>query len=277
MSLRSIVQTLGGALYDGGRRANIPAPGHSAADRSVSLLLKEGRVLVHTFGDGDWRSVLDHLRRLGLIDAANAPVSLSGAMERAKRVEPAARRPNAVLWRCASGRRAGRSGARSRSGIAGCGGSSATCRGPRPCATAPRRRSPPTGARATVAPPSWPASRRRTAASPPSRSPIWRRTAVAPKTCAWCARPSGQRRAAAQCGSIRSPTAMLVGEGVFTTLSASEWFGLPAWALMSTRNLRAWSPPAGRALGADRRGPRQGRRSLRRAACARGSSAKASP
>jgi hypothetical protein len=38
---------------------------------------------------------------------------------------------------------------------------------------------------------------------------------------------------------------MLVGEGVFTTLSASEWFGLPAWALMSTRNLRRWRPPAG--------------------------------
>jgi putative DNA primase/helicase len=38
---------------------------------------------------------------------------------------------------------------------------------------------------------------------------------------------------------------MLVGEGVFTTLSASEWFGLPGWALMSTRNLRVWSPPPG--------------------------------
>ena len=38
---------------------------------------------------------------------------------------------------------------------------------------------------------------------------------------------------------------MLVAEGVFTALSASEWFGLPAWALMSTRNLRAWIPPAG--------------------------------
>ena len=37
---------------------------------------------------------------------------------------------------------------------------------------------------------------------------------------------------------------MLVAEGVFTALSASEWFGLPAWALMSTRNLRAWTPPA---------------------------------
>lgn len=38
---------------------------------------------------------------------------------------------------------------------------------------------------------------------------------------------------------------MLIGEGVFTTLSASEWFGLPGWALMSTRNLRVWTPPEG--------------------------------
>ena len=38
---------------------------------------------------------------------------------------------------------------------------------------------------------------------------------------------------------------MLVGEGFFTTRSASERFALPGWALMSTRNLRAWSPPPG--------------------------------
>lgn len=36
---------------------------------------------------------------------------------------------------------------------------------------------------------------------------------------------------------------MLVAEGFFTTLSASERFSLPAWSLMSTRNLRSWSPP----------------------------------
>ena len=40
-------------------------------------------------------------------------------------------------------------------------------------------------------------------------------------------------------------TEMLVGEGVHTTLSATERFGLPGWALLSTRNLRAWRAPAG--------------------------------
>jgi putative DNA primase/helicase len=38
---------------------------------------------------------------------------------------------------------------------------------------------------------------------------------------------------------------MLVGEGVFATRAASEWFDLPGWALQSTRNLRAWSAPEG--------------------------------
>jgi hypothetical protein len=38
---------------------------------------------------------------------------------------------------------------------------------------------------------------------------------------------------------------MLVGEGVFATRAASEWFARPGWALQSTRNLRAWSPPLG--------------------------------
>ena len=54
MSLREIVRVLGGDLYDGGRRANVPAPNHSHVDRSVSLLLEDDRVVVHTFGAADW-------------------------------------------------------------------------------------------------------------------------------------------------------------------------------------------------------------------------------
>jgi len=68
MSLRSIVRALGGELYDNGRRANIPAPGHSPADRSVSLLLKDDRAVVHTFGGGDWkrRPGLQQISRQGV-------------------------------------------------------------------------------------------------------------------------------------------------------------------------------------------------------------------
>jgi phage/plasmid primase-like uncharacterized protein len=36
-----------------------------------------------------------------------------------------------------------------------------------------------------------------------------------------------------------------LAEGVFTALSAGERFGLPAWALLGTSNLRRWSAPAG--------------------------------
>ena len=99
MSLRAIVRRLGGDLYDGGRRANIPAPGHSARDRSVSLLEEDGRVLVHTFGDGDWRAVRDHLRSLGLLDEPG-PASATAAA-RTRTVEDPAR----------SARRGGRGGA----------------------------------------------------------------------------------------------------------------------------------------------------------------------
>ncbi|MGC1304685.1 MAG: virulence-associated protein E, partial [Caulobacteraceae bacterium] len=78
MSLRPIVEALGGELYDRGRRANIPGPGHSPADRSVSLLLQGDRVVVHTFGSNDWREVLDYLRLEKLIDAHNAVLGASG-------------------------------------------------------------------------------------------------------------------------------------------------------------------------------------------------------
>jgi hypothetical protein len=38
---------------------------------------------------------------------------------------------------------------------------------------------------------------------------------------------------------------LLVAEGVFTALSARRRFDLPAWALLSTSNLRSWRPPPG--------------------------------
>jgi putative DNA primase/helicase len=73
MPLRAIVRALGGDLYDGGRRANVPAPGHSPRDRSVSLLWTGERLVVHGFGAASWQEVLDDLRARGLIDAAGAP------------------------------------------------------------------------------------------------------------------------------------------------------------------------------------------------------------
>jgi len=67
MTLHAIVAALGGDLYQGGLRANIPAPGHSRTDRSASLLLDGDRLVIHSFGATHWRTVRDHLHALGLI------------------------------------------------------------------------------------------------------------------------------------------------------------------------------------------------------------------
>lgn len=241
MSLKSIVQALGGELYDGGRRANVPAPGHSAADRSVSLLLRDGRVVVHSFGDGDWKGVLDALRAANLIDDEHAPVSGTSpgwsslrAPDSRRARQDAARR----LWE------AGRA-------VAG---------------TVSERHLRLRGVLLTPGA----AVLRHHLAAPVSiyRPGTWRRpallaaiqdrdgtlTAVEVTYLAANGRRADTLRLARKtvgvapggCAVRLDPAApeMVVGEGVFTTLSASQIFGLPAWALMSARNLRVWTPPA---------------------------------
>lgn len=242
MSLRTIVQTLGGELYDRGRRANIPAPGHSPADRSVSLLLEGDRIVVHTFGDGDWRAVLDHLRAHQLIDAGGSPTSVGSAREAVERPETAShhgrRQAARRLW--AGGRAVQRTL------------SERHCR-----------------LRGVTRDLPGPESLRHNASAPVSvyrETPHHRPALVAGVTDAQgritgveitYLAPNGRRAydlrlsrktvgfAPGGC-AVRldaAAEAMLVAEGVMTTLSATEWFGLPGWALTSTRNLRVWSPP----------------------------------
>ena len=170
MSLRGIVRALGGDLYDGGRRANIPAPGHSAQDRSVSLLLQGDRVVVHTFGDGDWKAVLDQLREHQLIDAHNVPLDGPGrpvvgrpvreAASARERLETALR-----LWEDGPAARA----IRSPPATAAYAGGRAICRGRRPCATTARSPSRSIARDGCGGPRSWPASRTPRAATSRSR------------------------------------------------------------------------------------------------------------
>jgi putative DNA primase/helicase len=245
MSLRPIVEVLGGDLYDRGYRANIPAPGHSAADRSVSLLFREGRIIVHTFGDGDWRTVLDHLREHGLVDAHNAPTSVSNGKARAaigvvgasdvERLNVARR-----FWdggRALAGTLSERCCRRRNIERALPGADVARHNGDAPVSAYgyDRLRRPallvgvsdPAGVFTAV---------EVTYLAPNGRRALdlrLSRKTVGPM-------PSG-------C-AVRIDAAapeMLVAEGFFTTLSASECFALPAWALMSTRNLRGWSAPEG--------------------------------
>ena len=65
---RHVARALGGA--SSGNRVMAPGPGHSSADRSLTVLLDfsapEGFV-VHSFAGDDWQSCRDHVReRLGL-------------------------------------------------------------------------------------------------------------------------------------------------------------------------------------------------------------------
>ncbi|EJL35980.1 hypothetical protein PMI01_01147 [Caulobacter sp. AP07] len=241
MSLKTIVRVLGGDLYAGGRRANIPAPGHSRHDRSVSLLERDGRLIIHAFGGGDWRIVRDDLRARGLLgDEPNgerrgfdAPAPDSVARQRRRQTA-------AALWASA-----------------------------RPIAGALSERhcrlrgvlEPPPGDQALrhhgLAPVSVyrPGSTTRPALLAGVRDPTGEICAVEITYLG----PDGRRAAGLVLprktvglippgSAVRfDPAAedLLVAEGVFTTLSARRRFGLPAWALLSTSNLRFWRPPHG--------------------------------
>ena len=100
--LHDIVAALGGDLHHGGRTASVPALGHSRADRSVSLLLDQDRVVIHGFGSTGWCEVRAHLVGLGLIDAAGRLTgATTGEVGRASvmPVRPPPRRRMAIAQR----------------------------------------------------------------------------------------------------------------------------------------------------------------------------------
>ncbi|ACG78589.1 conserved hypothetical genomic island protein [Phenylobacterium zucineum HLK1] len=242
-TLHAIVAALGGDLYAGGRRANVPAPGHSRADRSVSLLLDGDRLVAHSFGGATWREALDDLRARGLIDAehrlldggaAPAPGPAPAAPDRSARTAAAAR-----LWAEAGPLRPGTAAA-------------LHC----------RRRGAPQAAespalRAHAAAPTSlyrPGFRRAPALVAAVRAPDGPLTAVEVTYLT----DDGRRRrmtAARRVAGVLPPGAavrladpgaeMLAAEGVFTALSAMRVFGLPGWALLGAHNLARWTPPDG--------------------------------
>lgn len=232
--LAAIVRALGGDLYAGGRRANVPGPGHSAADRSVSLMLSDGRVIAHSFAGDDWRAVLEDLFERGLVGRDGR---LMGAGVVSAASGRSARERRAIgqgLW--AEGRPI--MGTLSeihlrRRGVAS--------------ASAALRHHP--GVPAAVY-----AGRglRRPALLAAITAPAGELTGVEVTHLA----PNGERARmslARKTIGVRAPGSavrldpaaprVLVGEGVVTCLSAAARFGLPAWALLSTGNLRAWRPP----------------------------------
>lgn len=240
MSLRSIVRALGGDLYDGGRRANIPAPGHSRQDRSVSLLERNGRLIVHAFGDSDWRAVRDDLRARGLL-GADAPVCDHGEAASHEGESRVRRRQCAeVLWSCG----------RSIIGTA----SERHCRhrgvfGALPGVEALRHHG------LTPLSVYRPGTTTRPALLAGVRDPGGAISAVEITYLDTRGRRATDLRLSRKTVGLIPPgcavrldaagPALLVAEGVFTALSARKRFGLPAWALLSTSNLRVWRPPSG--------------------------------
>lgn len=240
MSLIGIVRALGGDLYQNGHRANVPAPGHGAGDRSVSLVLSEGRVVVHSFGGATWREVLDDLRRQGLIDRAGRPsgagtvASSAPRPDRRARIEAACAlwtagieteavglvahhlKRRGLVWRASL--KDLREHPRAPLSIYG--------NGRRVRRAMMARISDPEGATAAV---------ELTYLDPNGRQSVDLK--VSRKTVGQV--PGGS---AVRLSPIAA--AMVVGEGVVTTLSAMARFGRPGWALLSAGNLARWRAPA---------------------------------
>lgn len=245
MNLHDIVKAVGGKVYDHGRRALIPHPNHSTHDRSVSLFIdKDGRLVIHTFGDdGDWRQVKDLLRhhkvlqdgqpfeRLGDPGAGRARDDRARALI-VERLwlggEPIARTLSArhLVQRRIVGLPPGPHVLRHHRDM------------PvsvfRPGPERPGRGRPALMA-AVTAPNGAMSALEITYLTPQARrddSLKLPRKTVGPV-------PAGS--------AVRldpPAAALLVAEGLFTTLSARARFGLPAWALLSIGNLRRWRPPA---------------------------------
>lgn len=245
MSLHEIVKALGGELYDGGRRANIPHPDHSARDRSVSLWLHEGNLFIHTFGRrGDWRKVRDLLRAKTLLRDDWVSDTRGDGTTAPRPVDPKRRAVAQDLW--AQGVAVERSLSARHLRLRHIPGSppgpevlrhhpSAPVSVYRPDPQAPRN-----GVPALMA---------------AIRDADGQLTAIEITYLAADGLRNGRLKLPRKTVGLLPPgfavrldaaaPAMLVAEGIFTTLSARARFGLPAWALLSAGNLRTWRPPQG--------------------------------
>ncbi|MEQ7154574.1 DUF7146 domain-containing protein [Brevundimonas aurifodinae] len=240
MTLHAIVAALGGDLYQGGHRANVPAPGHSAHDRSVSLLLSDERLVIHSFGAADWRAMRDDLRRRGFIDRG-------GRLTGRHRAGPAPPRPDR-LTRLAAAVRLWEVGVPIgvnslaerylRSRFVTRGATSANLRHHPHAPTSVYR--PGSAHRPALAARISDDADQLTGVELTYLSPNGRRATelrVSRKTVGHV--PPG--------AAVRLwPAApeMLAAEGVLTTLSAAERFQLPGWALLAANNLARWTPPS---------------------------------
>lgn len=244
--LADIVKTYGGDLFNGGMRALIPGPGHSPNDRSVSLFIGRGDVVrAHCFSDTPWQEVLATLRKDGLIDA-DGRVQTSGRSsasstpmlsdpERIKRAED--------IWsRCIQiDNSLSEKHLRERRQI----DRDVRCENLRHCPSAPLR-----------------------VYSHSCRSS---RPAMTAKISDWTGKLVGVELQYLQANAARTTDLnhnrktvghlkpykgiavridtpadeLLIGEGIATTLSASDEYSLPCWAVLSSNNFDTFIAPEG--------------------------------
>lgn len=240
--LKEIARVLGGEAYAGGRRASVPGPGHSAADRSVSLALEGERVLIHSFAGDDWRRVRDELRRRGLVDAEGRLLGPGPGVRAAIGADTA---PPSAVERLRAVERLWSEG--------------------RPVAGAPAERH--LMRRGLRGP--WPPDLRAHSAAPSAvyldrglrrpallaaiRDPagglcgveLTYLTAAGARARVTTPRKTIGRRPAGAAVRLAEPAAeLLVAEGVVSALSAARLLTRPAWALLAAGSLAAWTPPA---------------------------------
>ena len=242
--LRAIVEALGGEIWAAGQRATVRAPGHSGHDRSVSLLLSGDRLIIHAFGSTEWREISLHLRDLGLIDCSGRVIgSGSGTLAtRTSSLRPdGLRRLSAAraLWNEAGPLTPASASFRHLVSRVGCvGGMTPDALRHHPGAPVSvfgdsRRRRPALVARVCDA-------RGELTAVEIVYLHLNGQVAMDLRL----PRKTVGLLPAASAVRLHQPGRyLLVGEGVMTTLSASQRFGLPGWALLSARNLATWSAP----------------------------------
>lgn len=240
MTLHAIVAALGGDLYHNGWRANIPAPGHSAHDRSISLWLTDGHVIIHSFGAADWRDARDDLRARGFLDNCGRLTGARGGEVSNPRPDARRRRERAAhLWAGVVPVRSVDPAGRYLIRRAIWSGESAPNIGFHPQAPVAAYRD---GGRTR------PALVARIADEDDTLTAVeviyLERSGRAATGLRLVRKTVGQVPPGAAVRLAPAAGEMLVAEGLATTLSASDRFGLPGWALMAAHNLAAWSPPS---------------------------------
>ncbi|MGE0596225.1 MAG: toprim domain-containing protein [Hyphomonadaceae bacterium] len=240
--LERIVHAFGGDLFDNGRRALIPGPGHSAGDRSVSLFeTDDGRILIHCFSPrDDWRAVKALLIARGLLDStpSHAPRDDRAPAQRRIIVQPGGEERVARAQRIWT---EGRS-------IGGTAGERHLLRRAIPKAV---QRSPALGFHPRM---TGIDDRRR---RPALLAAISGKDGAVQGVQVTLLTPYGGEKAAVATprrvigrlmgGAVRlheAGSALVVGEGVETVLSASAALYLPAWAALTADNFAMFEPPS---------------------------------